>query len=1277
MMLFQTAFAMSRHVMFPVVTMVVLLLSGVQVTAQPSQKPLLSRYGGGVSPNLMVTMDDSGSMAFRHMPESTFDGGTFLTSNPVGGHTVRWDPMDTYQTNVNFVGTVPGNISSTNYVLRALRSPDTNTIFYNPEIRYRPWFQVDVSGNAVRRPNSPPTKAYIDPLVTTGAAGTYIDLTQTLAQSPVTATQVNAGSFVVGTVYTIISRGPSGNRTSFTSIGAESNSGGTVFIATGAGTGGGSAYIGGYLPGWCYANATNYTGTGTGAGGGCETPTGSFTHDPGVYFRLNKTGGVYGAVSDYTKYTGYTINGPSSTTFTKYEKRDDCVALSNLCNQAEERQNFANWFTYYRTRNLLARGSMGEAFSEVTLSNFRLGYGRINSSSTSIDDVYTKTIQSGVRDFNSTRRVEFFSWLDALPANSGTPLRRAMNDVGQYYSRTDSKGPWTDNPGQTGNVVADNKTCRRSYQIMMTDGYWNDSTTGWNPDVSAIGNIDNNIGPAISGGYTYQPVRPYKDGSSDMLADFAMKYWYSDLQPDTNNKVVASTTNPAYWQNMVNFTVGLGVRGTLNPKTDLSALSSDPPTKVWGSDEIDDLWHAALNSRGEFFSAKDPTELASAIRTSLGQAVQRELREAGVAAAATTLQTSNRKYVPMYRTGDWTGDVQSIALDANGQPGALIWNAEAKLPLWSQRKIFTWDTGLSTPAAVSFTWATISSANQSALGSIGTTYTNGLVDFLRGNRAQEGAGQPFRQRNGVLGDFINGTPVLVKGNVDLKYGTLPTIGATYNAFLVQKSSRTAVLFSGSNDGMLHAFKDTLGATVTEDGKEVFAYVPRTVYENLPKLTDKNYGTTLPHQFFVDGALQETDAYVKAPGASVASWRNYLVGSFGAGGRGVYALDVTDTSNLGAATIRWELNSSNDSDLGYVYSPIGVGVLPNGKWVAVFGNGYFSDAGKAVLFVVDLETASINKLTVDAGPGNGLGGVAIQKDSQGYITALFAGDIKGQLWKMNYDATASSGFSISGGLPFFRAYDSASQPQPITQAPVIADHPLGGTLVAFGSGQLLTEADANNGAVQTIYGVRDLAGDTTPRPLTRSQLIPRTIGVFTGANAQNFYDVSGVAVNWATSQGWFLDLSNSTAGVIAAGMRMIYPAQLVSSKIALFGLVAPAQNVLVCDSATAPGINLFIPLLTGQNPEYPMFDTNGDGIIDAVDKNSTGFATNADGIDVFLKGDNKDTGGGVCLPGFHRGVDVSTGSSTMTCIEDEVTPPGTTAKSIKDRAWRRIINPPIR
>jgi len=223
---------------------------------------------------------------------------------------------------------------------------------------------------------------------------------------------------------------------------------------------------------------------------------------------------------------------------------------------------------------------------------------------------------------------------------------------------------------------------------------------------------------------------------------------------------------------------------------------------------------------------------------------------------------------------------------------------------------------------------------------------------------------------------VNSTPVLVKDGVNLGYINLPATqggGAPYSTFLTQKAARPAVLFVGSNDGMLHAFKDTRGADVDTDGREIFAYVPRAVYANLHKLADKNYGTSaLYHQYFVDGPLVETDAYIPAPGETAPSWRNYLVGTLGAGGRAVFAVDVTNSDSLGASSIRWEISNTNYPDLGHIIAPVQVGVLPNGEWVAIFGNGRFSDAGNAVLFVVNLSTGLAQTLTVDPTGSSGLG-----------------------------------------------------------------------------------------------------------------------------------------------------------------------------------------------------------------------------------------------------------------------------------------------------------------
>lgn len=1168
--------------------------------AQPAQKPLLSRDGGGVPPNIMLTMDDSGSMMFQHMPEETLYLGSYVVTMPPGGNSVRMDPGDDAILSGFFIGTIAAQRGTSNYYQKLMRSPDTNTIYYNPEVRYLPW-ALATSG---RMANSPVAKAYRNPMDPSG--GGTVNLTDARTVSASTT--------------------------------------------------------------WCYVDSSTK----------CADAKNK-SYDPGLYYRLKKNAsGDYLDPTKDTNYIEYSIN--VNTSFPKVEARTDCTGAigSTGCNQAQERQNFANWFTYYRTRNLLARGSLVEAFADAD-NTFRLGWGRINkSSSTSIDSVSTTVIEAGVREFNATTKSNLFDWLYALPANGGTPLPGAMRAVGEYYKRKDTKGPWSDTPGAN-NTTAD-KTCRRAYHIMVTDGYWNSS-----PSVK-VGNSDNTDGKVITGSgrsYQYLATRPYMDGNSNTLADYAMEYWKTDLRPDLDNNVVPSADNPAFWQHMVNFTVGLGVRGTLipnklpggllNPATDLPALTkpaNQSGAKLWTTDEIDDLWHAALNSRGDFISAKDPAELAVAIRDSVGQALRRELREAGVATASTVLQDGNRKYVPLYRTGEWKGDVQAYVLDANGQAGVQAWTAEPKVPAPDSRNIFTWSTDVVPAASVPFTEAAMGASNLTALGSVTTVPTStraDLVAFLRGDRSKEGDGQPFRARAGVLGDFINSNPVLVKDSVNMGYASLATGGSSYGAFLTSKASRTPVLFIGGNDGMLHAFKDTLGAIPAEDGKEVFAYIPKAVVSNLSMLSDKAYGTTsLYHQFYVDGSLQETDAFINAPGASSPTWRNYLLGSLGSGGKAVYALDVTDSGSLGASTVRWEISGATYGDLGYVSAPIQAGVLPNGEWVAIFGNGVSSSSGRAVLFVVNLQTGGVQTLQVGTTGNNGLGGVGVLRDASGQITTLYAGDLKGQLWKFDYSAGASSRFVVSGGAAFFTATSATGGVQPITQPPILFDHSKGGKIVVFGTGVLVTEADANSVDTQATYGVWDKAGDSVSRPLRRADVVPRSLLQVAGSGGAAFYQLSGTPVDWdGVQRGWVINLD------VTAGMRVVYPPQPVGKSLALVSVVAPARNVVVCDASTGSGANLLIPVEDGLNPSYPMFDTNGDGLINSSDAIVMGYGTNADGIDAVVTGKRVCTGT-VCKTKIS--IQNTTGQQTGS-IEDLNETTG--SRSVKDRVWRRIINPPIR
>lgn len=1316
------------------VCFVMIFASGAQSQPVPAQIPLLNLTGGGVKPNLMLTMDDSGSMHFQHIPENQFAGGTFSTTNPVGSNTVRWDPRDGYRVGVNFRGTVPGNINTTNYILRALRSPDTNSIFYNPETLYRPWINSD---GVTRLPNSPVNAAYEDPLIRTGAAGTTINLTTYTAPGGSsswcnynTTDSVPAGAFIVGMDYEVTVKGS----TDFRNVGSSNgnNRVGGTFTATGVGTGSGAAKL--------LNNCENISNN-----------TSSLNHDPGVYFRLQKqsvnagafvtgttytiatvgttnftligaasntlgleftatgagsgsgTAQGYKAVNNATNYTGYSIN--SNTSFPKVAARTDCSGAVGAtgCTQPQERQNFANWFTYYRSRNLLARGAMMESFAPVA-DTLRVGFGRINKGSATVDGVANTTViesntttygGGGVRDFTQARKNQLYKWLEDLPADGGTPLPSAMDAVGQYYSRTDSRGPYTDNPSIT-NTVANNKTCRRSYHLMVTDGYWN----GTPP---TVGDLDSTAGVAIPGGsFTFAAnTRPYMDGFPNTLADVAMKYWKNDLQPNIDNKVVANSVDPSYWQSMTNFTVGLGVRGALDSTVDLPRLTSG--TKSWGqpSDSaslpanIDDLWHAAVNSRGAYYSAKDPASLATAITGALAGSQGGSGATAGVATVSSVLQNGNRKYVPTYNGNVWSGDISAQPLDANGQATAAVWSAAARLPAWNARNIYTWDAkpraAPLTPGAVLFDWATLSADSQNLMVSGSTD----LVNFLRGDHSKEASvavpANPFRERKDstgtpfVLGDFVNSNPVLIKGLFDGGYSSLNLGGANgYQIFTAAKTTRDAVLFVGGNDGMLHGFKDVnalppRASTAATDGQEVFAYVPRTVYPDLSKLSDKTYGATVPHRFYVDGPQREFDAFVSGPAypafsghpacaAGATCWRNYLVGSLGAGGKAVYALDVTSSPNLTASNIRWEIT---DADLGYVLAPVEVGVLPSGKWVAIFGNGFSSTSQNAILFVVDLETAAMTKLIVDSTGNNGLGGVGVVRNSFGQITNLYAGDLKGKLWKFDYN-TPGAPFVISGGGAFFAATSpsTGSPAQAITQPPSVFEHSMGGKIVVFGTGKLFESTDQVNRDTQTMYGIWDKPADTVVRPLSRSGLASRTLTSQSGtgsAASDVFYTLTGAtAVNWATQRGWYIDVSPAIVGG-----RVIYPSQAVSSKLVLLTAVAPPQSAAVCDASTGIGIDFTFEVESGSASTSPLFDTTGDGFVNSGDALGViGKQTSSVGIRALVRGVG---GGTICGPGFKPvSIQNATGQS-MICIPDVSLVPA----RVFQRIQRRIINPPIR
>jgi type IV pilus assembly protein PilY1 len=1427
-----------------------MLLAAGMAWSQPSQSPLLSRSGGGVSPNVMLNLDDSGSMMYQHMPEGDFTvGGKTVTlggDNSAVGH-----PSDTRNFSGNFRGVYTANTGATGAELRyqqQVRSPDVNTLYYNPETTYLPWAKSDgtrfpaavltaadlnpmspavtsitfVAAGAQITANSgnvtpvlPAGRAANDLLIclaesfdlvnhttaTTGWSRIYnlqgtathtasafyriaaggadanpvithtggssitamcfayrgVDTTQPFdvayaasaaaTSSSTTDNTISTGSLTTVTANTMIlltshQANDSGDRTvttagglGWTEAGLASFDGtndvsvglhhavkataGAIgpLVATTSGSGNqregrnsgvllalrkGSAAT--LVSGGVNLSAAtgNITATWCTSATSCGSSSKSYT--PMLFYRLKKTGaGAYMDPTVSANYDSYDLtsnlkNGAAGAAPQTYATRTDCTA--NVCSLAQERQNYANWYVYHRSRLLVAQSAIAESFWNMDETKLRVGWGSIHKGYSTIDGDNVATVISGVRKFTAARKDALFDFVRNIEVESGTPLRSALWGVGEYYTKA---SPWADDPGNllfADPVGSAPKDCRRAYHLMITDGLWN--TTGA-PFSRTVGNFDGGAPsgnasafasgyPEISGAvdYKYKAEAPYSDSNSDTLADFASYFFNQDLRGGGvgDATFLANNAQPTppkklFWQGMVNYMVGIGLKGTLDPATDLPALIKGD--KVWGSDKVDDLWHAAVNSEGQYFSAKNSSELAEALTSALTSTTQAELREAGVATESANLEEGNRKYIPFYKSGSWTGDIRAFELDADGNtkvgpgPDKELWSVGSKLPVWNQRNIWTWNSTAGAPSL--FNWTAMGALNQGAIGpSAGSA---ALVDYLRGDATNEisvsAPGNPYRARGSRLGDFLNSNPVLVKSGIDLGYQSLSVGGTLYNTYRSAKSARDGVLFVGSNDGMLHAFKDTGGVTPADDGKEIFGYVPRTVYSSLSVLSDPDYGSsTLYHRFFVDGAFGESDAFVKATAAATeSSWRNYLVGSLGSGGRAVMAFDVTDMTSPGVNNIKWEFSQTNDSDLGYVAAPITVGVLPDNSWVAIFGNGPFSTDGKAVLFVLNLETGVSSKLVVDAvTAANGLGGVGVQRDASGYITNLFAGDLNGALWKFDYSAVAPAKFVISGSQAFFNATPPSPETgvQPITQAPVIYDTPRGGKLIVFATGKLLTELDRDSTGVQTMYAVWDKPVDTVTRPMQRASLSQRTLSKLTGSDGQVYFGLAGDQVNWTgLERGWMIDLSIVEAGTnLLAGQRVIYPPQVQSPRLVFISSITPAKETAVCTAATGLGANYTLPVQEGLPPLNPLYDTNGDGLYNSSDASVIGYATGVDGIDSIIRGTEPPSETGGCLK---MSIQNTQGGREL-CDYVEAAPTGTTT-TIRDRTWRRIINPPIR
>ena len=889
---------------------------------------------------------------------------------------------------------------------------------------------------------------------------------------------------------------------------------------------------------------------------------------------------------------------------------------------------------------------------------------------------------------NTYSACSYTAWSVATPVSSCTAASQSTNNT---YTRLTASLCTTDTPQQP-TLVASCTTVNPgvSPDYIVTTCTPSSTTTTVSACTPEAATAANN--------YTTTTCSAGTGGTSDSLADVAMYYYQTDLRDSTRsncigaagvdvctNNVFKTDTDTNTAQHMATFTLGLGASGRMKYSPSyLSATSGDyysvlkgltadssatPPICSWQTngticnwpvpgtnliENIDDLWHAAVDGQGVYFSATNPSSLASGLTNALAAISAR--KGAGAAAATSTMNPvpgNNFAYVASYTTVKWQGNleartvdpttlkmsksaywcVENIVPDTCAAPATVEADTSVTPTAYSCVTANSTDATCATPGvfetatskckvpmatscigtmpakvAVSSDTRTIwtpndahnglihfGGVNNPTYGSAGDHPTNfeaahinglsqwtaltaaqktaaegvNLVSFLRGQTGYEdrainlGAqdNRLFRYRESTLGDALESQPVFIANPV------FPYLDPGYVQFAAANTSRLGTVYIGTNDGMLHAFS-TLTEGSVPGGSERWAYVPSMVIPNMWKLADKDYSAR--HTNFINGSPIVSDiCTANCSDSTLAVWKTILVGGLNAGGRGYYALDIT---NPASPSLLWEFTTAQDSDLGYTFGNPVITAKSDGTWVVLVTSGYNNTSpgdGQGYLYVLDAGTgAIISKIGNSTGSTttpSGLSKIAGWNNSasSNRATYIYGGDLLGNVWRFDINTPAVA------PLLFATLLDPSGNPQPITTAPVLGQINFK-RVVFITTGKYLENSDLTNTRVQSVYAIKDDNATATlanpaGSPRNSLTLVQQTITPISASQRTSTKNT----VNFNTGRGWYSDFPD-------AGERSNIESRLVQGTLVVATIV-PSNTV--CAPGGYSWLNFF-DYLTG-------------------------------------------------------------------------------------------------
>jgi len=938
--------------------------------------------------------------------------------------------------------------------------------------------------------------------------------------------------------------------------------------------------------------------------------------------------------------------------------RSDCVLFgAPNCAYSEEIQNYARWFTYYSNRMRMMKTAAGRSFLSF-ISNpsgtpprpdrLRVGFITINPGASVAAAKYLK-----IDNFNTAHAANWYNKFYAQVPNASTPLRPALSRAGWIFAGKLGTGLTAGIPAADDPIQA---SCQKNYSIFTTDGFWNQGTgqdiagnTILNQD-----NVDNQVIAPYSdkmvsrasgtydGGVLSGTTAGASPGGRGTLADVAMYYYKTDLRSAATGPVTSPNATPpggdvspnnvpakpgqkdfVTHQHMVTFTVGLA-DGLMRYQPDYeSALTGDfanirnaatgcfwaagtcnwPSPQEDGQTALDDLWHAAVNGRGTFYSALNPNALATGLTGALNSL---DISIASAAAAATSSPNIasglSKAFSTTYQTATWSGRVYAQAIDpltAAVNP-TIVWAAHTLLlskigPNSDTRSLYTLDLG-GTSNRKPFAFASLTAAEKAFFSNKCTPLSNmtqcttltpfqlmdandgdKLVRFLRGQTGLETT--VFRDRTEVdatvvqtvLGDIINAQPLFVPP----PFFNYSDAGYANFRDVLQKN-RKGTLYIAANDGYLHAFDG-------DTGLENWAWMPRFVMPGVYQLADSGYAAK--HRFFLDGTPEFQDVFDTSAGA----WKTVIVGGANSGARGFYALDITDPTNPKGL---WEFCSDptlcaiSDPDLGLSYGNPVIGKRKlDGKWVVVVTSGLNNIGptgnGGGFFYVLDAITGqilhkvrtSLDNATTPSGLMK-IGGWYPEGLNDALFTHVYGGDQNGDVWRMDmnqtmvpYNPAAPAASVTPPAMPvllhFATLTDAAGRRQPLTARPVGSPITVAGIgqkrVYYVGTGRYLGNSDlsdpgaAGNAWQQSIYGIMDKdTGVSLGNVRAGGNLVTQVLSAPLNPTVR---EITKNPVDWTVRDGFMIDLNPDST---TDGERVVLDLQLVLGTLVVTSTI-PVQG----------------------------------------------------------------------------------------------------------------------